>query len=260
MQIDWITVAAQIVNFLVLVWLLQRFLYGPVTRAMTRREEGIEARLNQAEEKRREAEREADSFRKKQEEVEQRRRQTIEEAQQEAKELRAKLERDARAETEQKRRAWCERVAEERDEFLRDLRMRTARHIHELARSVLAELADANVEAQAASRFAEHLGNLGAEQATRIVEAARAEGHTVLVESSLELPRAAKKKIENAVHETISEDLAVKYGCSDEILFGIRLMAGGQTVEWSLARYLEQLESAVETRLAQMQTNARKAA
>ncbi|MER2603590.1 MAG: F0F1 ATP synthase subunit B, partial [Candidatus Competibacter phosphatis] len=30
MQIDWFTVAAQIVNFLLLVWLLKRFLYRPV--------------------------------------------------------------------------------------------------------------------------------------------------------------------------------------------------------------------------------------
>ncbi len=36
MQIDWVTVAAQIVNFLVLVWLLKRFLYGPIMRAMAR--------------------------------------------------------------------------------------------------------------------------------------------------------------------------------------------------------------------------------
>ena len=41
MQIDWLTVAAQIVNFLVLVWLLQRFLYKPITNAMHRREERI---------------------------------------------------------------------------------------------------------------------------------------------------------------------------------------------------------------------------
>ena len=48
MQIDWITVSAHIVNFLILVWLLKRFLYRPVIRAMDRRiaavakEKGIE--------------------------------------------------------------------------------------------------------------------------------------------------------------------------------------------------------------------------
>ena len=38
MQLDWITVAAQIVNFLMLVALLRRFLYRPVLDAMARRE------------------------------------------------------------------------------------------------------------------------------------------------------------------------------------------------------------------------------
>ena len=56
MQIDWLTVAAQIVNFLVLVWLLQRFLYRPITTAMRRREERIETLLAEAREARETAE------------------------------------------------------------------------------------------------------------------------------------------------------------------------------------------------------------
>ena len=48
MQIDWLTVAAQIINFLVLIWLLQRFLYRPITNAMARREARIEERLSDA--------------------------------------------------------------------------------------------------------------------------------------------------------------------------------------------------------------------
>ena len=48
MAIDWITVGAQIANFLVLVYLLKRFLYGPIVRAMERREQTIAARLDDA--------------------------------------------------------------------------------------------------------------------------------------------------------------------------------------------------------------------
>jgi len=66
MQIDWITVVAQIVNFLVLVWLLQRFLYGPITRAMKNREKRIENRLTEARQERNEAEDEAEAYRQKQ--------------------------------------------------------------------------------------------------------------------------------------------------------------------------------------------------
>ena len=44
MQIDFFTFFAQIVNFLILIYLLRRFLYGPITRAMAGREGRIAAR------------------------------------------------------------------------------------------------------------------------------------------------------------------------------------------------------------------------
>jgi F-type H+-transporting ATPase subunit b len=50
--IDWFTVCAQIVNFLVLVALLKHFLYGPILRAMDAREQTIADRLAEAEQRR----------------------------------------------------------------------------------------------------------------------------------------------------------------------------------------------------------------
>jgi len=41
MSIDWFTVAAQIINFMVLVWLLQKYLYKPVLNAVRKREQGV---------------------------------------------------------------------------------------------------------------------------------------------------------------------------------------------------------------------------
>ena len=49
MSVDWITVAAQIANFLVLVWLLRRFLYRPILAGIDARERQIAARMAQAE-------------------------------------------------------------------------------------------------------------------------------------------------------------------------------------------------------------------
>src|SRR5574337_372341 len=48
MSIDWITVAAQIVNFLVLVWLLKRFLYRPILDGIDAREREIAERMGEA--------------------------------------------------------------------------------------------------------------------------------------------------------------------------------------------------------------------
>ena len=48
MQIDWTTFILQIVNFVVLVWLLKRFLYRPVLDAIARRRTAIEQALGEA--------------------------------------------------------------------------------------------------------------------------------------------------------------------------------------------------------------------
>ena len=43
MLIDWFTVGAQVLNFVVLVWLLKRFLYKPVLNAIDAREKRVAA-------------------------------------------------------------------------------------------------------------------------------------------------------------------------------------------------------------------------
>ena len=48
MEFDWVTFALEIVNFLVLVWILKRFLYEPVLQTIARRKAGIERSLADA--------------------------------------------------------------------------------------------------------------------------------------------------------------------------------------------------------------------
>src|SRR5476649_1716532 len=73
MLIDWFTVAAQVVNFLVLVWLLKRFLYKPVLAAIDEREKRIATQLQDAEKKKAEAQKEQTDFEHKNREFEQQR-------------------------------------------------------------------------------------------------------------------------------------------------------------------------------------------
>ena len=56
MLIDWFTVLAQLVNFLILVWLLKRFLYRPILDAIDAREKRIAAELADADAKKDDAE------------------------------------------------------------------------------------------------------------------------------------------------------------------------------------------------------------
>ena len=51
MLINWFTVLAQAINFLILVWLLKRFLYKPILHAIDEREKGIATQLADVEAK-----------------------------------------------------------------------------------------------------------------------------------------------------------------------------------------------------------------
>src|ERR1035437_8882170 len=68
MLIDWFTVIAQVINFLILVWLLKRFLYRPILDAIDAREKRIAKELAEAN-----AKQERDEFRHKNEVFDQQR-------------------------------------------------------------------------------------------------------------------------------------------------------------------------------------------
>ena len=56
MELNWSTFALEIVNFLILVWLLARFLYRPVMNIIDRRQQEIRKQLSAADAARKEAE------------------------------------------------------------------------------------------------------------------------------------------------------------------------------------------------------------
>lgn len=65
MLIDWFTVIAQVVNFLILVWLLKRFLYQPILNAIDAREQRVATELADADAKMNEAAKQRNEFQKK---------------------------------------------------------------------------------------------------------------------------------------------------------------------------------------------------
>ena len=98
MLIDWFTVVAQAVNFLILVWLLKRFLYKPILNALDAREKRIATELANADAKMAEAGQERDEFRRKNEELNQQRSSLLNKAEDEATAERQRLLDEARKE------------------------------------------------------------------------------------------------------------------------------------------------------------------
>jgi F-type H+-transporting ATPase subunit b len=243
LQIDWLTVAAQIVNFLVLVWLLQRFLYKPITNAMRRREERIEERLSEAKSARTEAEKEAEALRRKEAELEDSKAEILNAAREEADALRERLEAEIREEMEEKRAAWQAHLAEERDAFVTSLRRQAGKQVLEITERVLSDYADSDTAERVVATFAERLKALDAETREKMTKAAAEENQPALVHTGSALESSAKGRITRAIHETLSSDIEVDYREDADMVLGVRLTIGDYTAEWSAMRYLKRLET-----------------
>jgi F-type H+-transporting ATPase subunit b len=246
MQIDWLTVAAQIVNFLVLVWLLQRFLYRPITDAMARREERIEGRLSEAREARAEVEAEAERLRAKQLDLEASQEDILREARQEADTMRKEMENDLRQEMEARRKTWENHLEEERDAFAARLRHQAGQQVIDIVGRVLHDYAGSDLAGQVVGTFVDRLEHFEAEARDKLdAAAARAKGPAV-VESSFPLEPAARSQITRAIHKHIAPNIEVDYHEDNGLLLGLRLTIGEQTVEWSATRFLHRLETTLD--------------
>src|SRR3990172_6125549 len=96
MLIDWFTVGAQVLNFLVLVWLMRRFLYRPILNAIDAREKRIAKELADAAAKQAEARDEREEFQSKNEEFDRQRAALLAKATDEANTERQRLLDEAR--------------------------------------------------------------------------------------------------------------------------------------------------------------------
>lgn len=242
MQIDWITVAAQIVNFLVLAWLLHRFLYGPITKAMERRAQRIAQRLSEADQKRKEAENEARAFQAQQKELDDRREQFLSDAREEAAQERNRLFEQAQDDIVQQKRNWQDDLEQQRTEFLHDIRQRMRDHFYALARRALDDLADVHLEQQMIRVFQEKLATLDADAKKRLADAGRKNGNGAIIRSGFEMAADMQNGIRQTVRDIILPEAKVTFERDTGVVCGIELKMGGQTLAWNLDSYFEALE------------------
>lgn len=245
MLINWFTVVAQIVNFLILVFLLKRFLYKPIVQHMNEREERIATRLQEASDKRAQAQQQIDEFREKQEEMEQQSRQKMEKAENEAQKHRQELLEQAREQVQSKRQSWLQSLKKEKEDFARGLKKRSSREILRFVQQALQDLADEPLNNRLAEVLLARMKDLDQELKDRLSKAAE-EGE-IEVRSTFELDSAMKRRITTALREFCDKDAEVDYQVDHEQPLGVEANAGSVKFSWSIAGYLDELESQVLT-------------
>ncbi|OWK37360.1 F0F1 ATP synthase subunit B [Fimbriiglobus ruber] len=245
MTIDWFTVAAEAVNFLILAWLLKRFLYRPILAAIDARETGIATRLAQAAAKEAEANKQRDDFQHKNAEFDQQRGALFGKVTDEAGAERKRLIDAARAKADALRTKRREALQAEEKTLAQEIVRQTQREIFAISRKALADLAAASLEERMTDVFVRRLRELNGDEKTQLAAILRGETQGALVRSAFDLPPAQRAAIEGAIRETLAAGAPVRFETVPALLGGIELTASGHKVAWSIADYLTSLEKKV---------------
>jgi F-type H+-transporting ATPase subunit b len=243
--IDWFTVIAQIINFLVLVYLLKRFLYGPIIRAMDEREKKIALSLEGARKKKDEADLEAKDYRRKNREFDEHREEMFSQIKEEVEVRRKDLINEARNQVDAGRTKWYEAIHREKEAFLQDLRRRAGRQTCAISRQVLKEMADVDLEDHVIHVFIERLLSLNKDEIESLKESIHRLPQKISVRSAFKIPEKPAGEIKEVLRNQVDGHVDVQFEVSPDLICGIELKFQGSRISWNVDDYLETLEESL---------------
>jgi F-type H+-transporting ATPase subunit b len=245
MLIDWFTIAAQALNFLILVWLLKRFLYKPILNAIDAREKLIAKELADADVKKAEAQKEHEEFQKKNEEFDQQRATLLAKATDEAKVERQRLLDEARKAADALSAKRQESLIQDAQNLNQAISRFTQKEVFAITRKALTDLATTSLEERMGEVFDRRLRELDEKAKSLLGDALRKNSEPALIRSTFDLPAAQRAAIQNALNETFSAEIHIRFETAPDLVSGIELTTNGQKVGWSIADYLASLEKGV---------------
>ena len=247
MLMDGFTVAAQIVNFIVLVLVLRWLLWDRIVDAMDARRRRIEEQFDEAEREREEARRAAERKEEAETEFRRQRDDMLREAREKADARRDEMLEEVREEIDARRASWEKALRDQQDDFVASMRRELGAAVTDVAREVLASIADAELEQRIVDRFADRLADLSDEDRARL--APDGDEHALRVTSAFELDDDQRARLAEAVRDSFGEEISLRFETDEDLVCGLRVRGAEHTVELSLDRALRRIDDRVRERL-----------
>ncbi|OKY75061.1 MAG: hypothetical protein BM485_10195 [Desulfobulbaceae bacterium DB1] len=242
MKIDWFTFAAQIINFLILVWLLKKVLYKPVVQAMQKREDTIAARLDEAQNRSAEAQAEKEKYQELQQKLHDSVPREMRRAREEADNFRNELIESVRLEVEKSRSQWHAAVEQEKETFLLETSRLVTKYFHQLAGKALRDLANEDLEQRILSVFSRELDKIPAAENEKISHDLVKLGMPVIVTSAFPFSPETREELKKRLDALWGAPAQKEFVIDPALLAGIQVEAGGKKIKWDMRGYLREFE------------------
>ncbi len=240
MQISWFEIIAQIINFFIILFILQKLLYKPVIAAMNERQVRIQKSQKEADEKMDRARELISEYKDKMAEVEDEKSSIINQARIEAKEKKESLLEDYKNEADRKRSSYLKEIQDEKSNFIDNLRKTMGESAVKIASHILEMISSSELEEEVFKSFIEELDHLEDNiEDKRTLEDER----TTELYSARELSDSEKETIEKALKESLKNLETIEFNVDPGLVLGYELNLETYTVHTSIKNYLDTVEA-----------------
>jgi F-type H+-transporting ATPase subunit b len=239
MSIDWFTSGAQIINFLILVWLLKKLLFRPIIGAMERREQGLTSRLQQAETKMSEAQVLKQQYEKHLHQLQKDKDEVLATVREQVEAEKAASMQQLSEEIQQKKNRFDTEMQKQQQELGQLISHTIAEKSLSLSRQVLSELADQTLEQRMIEHFLQNLSGLPeAEQIS--IKQALLKNNSATIITGFQADTATRQQIKTWF-DSFAPGCKLLFEQRDYLVCGITLEAEGRSWEWNVDRYLTEM-------------------
>lgn len=234
MELSWTTIALEAINFLILVWLLKRFLYRPVLNVITKRKAAIDEKLAEAEHTHAQADELRERYESRLDDWEQEKTEARRKLQQELDEDRRKKMEDINAALEAERER--SRVLEQRraQESMRDAEHTALEQTAQFATRLLTKLAGPELEPRLVEMLRDDLAGLPAARRKRISEIWQQGEPVVRIVSAFALSPSERQVLEEAMESLLGQKPDYRYEVDAALVAGVRVHLGATVLRANL--------------------------
>ncbi len=234
MELNWSTFILEIINFLVLVWILKRFLYRPVLAALQQRQQKIEQKLDEAEKLKAEGADLERQYQGRMKDWEHEKQQAREALHQEIEAQRVdkleQLKQELSSEREKAAVIEQRHQAEVQQQYQQNAHRQGAR----FAASLLRKIAGPEQELQLFDLLLQAFEQLDQEQLANLRNNCESTENNISVISAFALSDVQKKQLQEKLSELCEQSIEPEYQEDPGLIAGLRLTVGAWVIHLNI--------------------------
>lgn len=245
MNINWFTVVAQIINFLILVWLLKKFLYQPVLDSMDQRQKKLAFIENEVKQNNENAKLIKEKYIAKEKAFDGLRKVLLLEANQNADAKRKALIEEAHQHVEELRKKWKNTLEQEQQLFLKKLSQQISEGLLLIVRKFMTRLSSKDIDEQLVLGFCRSLNDVSGDQRNELLESLNNSSLEVFLRTDLILNEQSVAAIEASLKSLSPKITNIEFKKDESLTMTFEVNINSHKIVWGLDEFLHILKNNV---------------